>query len=69
VRGIGVDVYIVGEQGLALKLDRAAGRFRALELPYKGTLFGLTGTTASSSCTACAAACCAARTAGAAGSR
>lgn len=43
VRGIGADVYIVGEQGLALKLDRAANRFRALELPYKGTLFGVNG--------------------------
>jgi photosystem II stability/assembly factor-like uncharacterized protein len=43
VRGIGADVYVVGEQGLALKLDRAAGRFRTLELPYNGTLFGVTG--------------------------
>jgi photosystem II stability/assembly factor-like uncharacterized protein len=43
VRGVGADVYIVGEQGLALKLDRAAGRFRTLELPYNGTLFGVTG--------------------------
>ena len=43
VRGIGGDVYIAGEQGLLLKLDRASGRFRALELPYKGTLFGVIG--------------------------
>jgi photosystem II stability/assembly factor-like uncharacterized protein len=43
VRGIGDDVYIVGEQGTALKLDRGAGRFRALDMPYKGTLFGITG--------------------------
>jgi photosystem II stability/assembly factor-like uncharacterized protein len=43
VRGIGADVYIVGEQGLALKLDRDGGRFRALALPYQGTLFGLAG--------------------------
>jgi photosystem II stability/assembly factor-like uncharacterized protein len=43
VRGVGADVYIVGEQGLALKLDRDSGRFRALELPYKGTLFGVIG--------------------------
>lgn len=43
VRGIGADVYIVGEQGLALKLDRKAGRFRALALPYHGTLFGIAG--------------------------
>jgi photosystem II stability/assembly factor-like uncharacterized protein len=44
VRGLGADVMMVGEQGLALKLDRDAGRLRALELPYKGTLFGLAGT-------------------------
>ena len=44
VRGIGNDIYIAGEQGLLLKLDREAKRFRALELPYKGTLFGVTGT-------------------------
>ena len=43
IRGVAGDVYIVGEQGLVLKLDRAAGRFRALDLPYKGTLFGVIG--------------------------
>ncbi|MGO4395524.1 WD40/YVTN/BNR-like repeat-containing protein [Variovorax sp. M-6] len=43
VRGIGSDVYIAGEQGLLLKLDRGDTRFRALETPYKGTLFGVTG--------------------------
>jgi photosystem II stability/assembly factor-like uncharacterized protein len=43
VRAVGSDVYIVGEQGLALKLDREAGRFRALEVPYNGTLFGVVG--------------------------
>lgn len=43
VRGIGQDVYITGEQGLLLKLAHGATRFRALELPYKGTLFGITG--------------------------
>jgi photosystem II stability/assembly factor-like uncharacterized protein len=43
VRGVGADVYITGEQGLVLKLDRAAGRFRAVEVPYKGTLFGVSG--------------------------
>lgn len=43
VRAVAGEVYIVGEQGLLLKLDRAAGRFRAIELPYKGTLFGVTG--------------------------
>jgi len=44
VRAVGGEVYVAGEQGLLLKLDRDTGRFRALELPYKGTLFGLTGT-------------------------
>ena len=46
VRAIGGELYVVGEQGLLLKLDRAAadgGQFRAVELPYKGTLFGITG--------------------------
>jgi photosystem II stability/assembly factor-like uncharacterized protein len=43
VRGVGSDVFVVGEQGTALKLDAASGRFKALELPYKGTLFGVTG--------------------------
>jgi photosystem II stability/assembly factor-like uncharacterized protein len=28
-----------------LKLDRVSGRFRALDLPYKGTLFGIAGNT------------------------
>ena len=70
VRGIGGDVYIAGEQGLLLKLDRDSGRFRALELPYKGTLFGVVGNAARrASPTACAATCCAAPTAAAPGSR
>ncbi|MGJ7509838.1 WD40/YVTN/BNR-like repeat-containing protein [Variovorax sp. GT1P44] len=43
VKGIDADVYIAGEQGLLLKLERGDTRFRALELPYKGTLFGVTG--------------------------
>ena len=43
VRGVRGDVYIAGEQGLVLKLDRASGEFRPLEVPYKGTLFGVTG--------------------------
>ena len=44
VRGLGRDIYITGEQGLVLKLDREAGRFRALATPYKGTFFGVVGT-------------------------
>jgi photosystem II stability/assembly factor-like uncharacterized protein len=43
VRRIGADLFITGEQGTALKLDRDTGRFTALNLPYKGTLFGLVG--------------------------
>jgi photosystem II stability/assembly factor-like uncharacterized protein len=43
VRGIGSDVWIAGEQGLLLKLDRATGRFAAVPLPYQGTLFGVAG--------------------------
>lgn len=43
VRGIGGQLYAVGEQGLVLKLDTASGRLSALETPYKGTYFGVTG--------------------------
>jgi photosystem II stability/assembly factor-like uncharacterized protein len=43
IRGVGPDVYLVGEQGLVLKLDAASGRFAALETPYKGTYFGVAG--------------------------
>jgi len=43
IRNVGADVYIVGEQGLALRLDREGGRFEKLDLPYKGTLFGVIG--------------------------
>lgn len=43
IRKIGDDIYIVGEQGLLMKLDRQAGRFSAIETPYKGSYFGVTG--------------------------
>jgi photosystem II stability/assembly factor-like uncharacterized protein len=43
VRGIGDDVWIAGEQGLLLKLDRTAGAFRPVAQPYAGTLFGIVG--------------------------
>jgi len=43
IRNAGSDLYIVGEQGLALRLDRDAGRFEKLQLPYQGTLFGVIG--------------------------
>jgi photosystem II stability/assembly factor-like uncharacterized protein len=44
VRAVGDNVWIAGEQGLLLKLDRASNRFVAVPLPYQGTLFGVTGT-------------------------
>lgn len=43
VRRIGAELFIAGEQGTALKLDRDSGRFVGLALPYNGTLFGLVG--------------------------
>jgi photosystem II stability/assembly factor-like uncharacterized protein len=43
VRRIGSELFAVGEQGLALKLDRDSGRLAAMTLPYAGTLFGLVG--------------------------
>jgi photosystem II stability/assembly factor-like uncharacterized protein len=43
VRRIGQDLLICGEQGLVLKFDKKAKSFRALETPYKGTYFGITG--------------------------
>ena len=43
VRRVGEDLFIAGEQGLLLKLDRTSGRFVAQQIPYQGTLFGLVG--------------------------
>jgi len=43
VRRIGGELFIAGEQGLLLKLDRDGAHFSALTLPYAGTLFGLVG--------------------------
>ena len=43
IRPVGADVYIAGEQGLLLKLDRAAGSFRVVTVGYPGSLFGITG--------------------------
>jgi len=43
IRPAGGEVYIAGEQGLLLKLDAPSGRFRAVDISYKGTLFGITG--------------------------
>jgi len=44
IRPAGGTVYIVGEQGLVLKLDREKQRFTRVALPYRGTLFGVVGT-------------------------
>ncbi|WP_233575558.1 WD40/YVTN/BNR-like repeat-containing protein [Noviherbaspirillum saxi] len=46
IRPAGGTVFIAGEQGLVLKYDRAQRRFTGVELPYRGTLFGVTGTPA-----------------------
>jgi len=43
VRRVGGALYVVGEQGLVLRQEGAEGRFRALDLPYQGTLFGIAG--------------------------
>lgn len=37
----GSDLYIAGELGLLLKLDRGSGRFVAAASAYKGTYFGI----------------------------
>lgn len=37
------ELYLCGEQGMVLKFDRKTGRFQAANVPYKGTLFGITG--------------------------
>lgn len=43
LRAVGDDLFIVGEQGLVLKLDAAAGRFKAVVTPYNGSYFGVAG--------------------------
>lgn len=43
IRPVGKDLYLAGEQGLVLKLDKPALRFRAVSVDYKGSLFGITG--------------------------
>lgn len=43
VRPVGNDLYLAGEQGMVLKLDRAVQRFKALNVSYNGTFFGITG--------------------------
>ncbi|MDH4607468.1 YCF48-related protein [Pseudomonas sp. BN102] len=44
IRAIGEDLYVSGEYGLLMKLDRQAGRFRLLDTGTAGTFFGVTGT-------------------------
>lgn len=39
--GDGGEVYIAGELGLVLRLDRASGRFLKLPVPYEGTFFSV----------------------------
>ncbi len=43
INKIGDEVFIVGEQGLVLKLDQASQRFIAVPTAYSGTFFGMTG--------------------------
>ena len=43
LRPVGQELFIVGEQGLVLKLDANAGRFNATPTPYTGTFFGIVG--------------------------
>lgn len=41
IAAAGGDIFIVGEQGLLLKLDRASKRFVAVPTPYEGSYFGV----------------------------
>ncbi|WP_152223657.1 YCF48-related protein [Pseudomonas sp. SCB32] len=43
IRPVGDELYIVGEQGLLLKLNHATGRFEARPTPYSGSFFGILG--------------------------
>jgi len=43
IREIGGDVYIAGEQGTVLRLDRTSQRFIKLHTPYEGSFFGVIG--------------------------
>jgi photosystem II stability/assembly factor-like uncharacterized protein len=43
IRPAAGSLFIAGESGLVLKLDPAAQRFRAVDVAYPGTLFGVTG--------------------------
>jgi len=41
IRPAAGELFIAGEGGVVLKLDRTAQRFRALTLPYNGSFFGV----------------------------
>jgi photosystem II stability/assembly factor-like uncharacterized protein len=41
VRAVAGSLFIAGEAGLLLKLDESSRRFRAVEVPYKGSFFGI----------------------------
>jgi photosystem II stability/assembly factor-like uncharacterized protein len=41
IRAVAEELYIAGESGLVMKLDPSAQRFKALEVPYAGSLFGV----------------------------
>ena len=43
VRVVGGEVFLAGELGLALRLDRKKDRFEKMALPYEGTLFTMAG--------------------------
>jgi len=43
IRPVGQELFISGEQGLVLKLDRKTGRFLDQKIPYNGSFFGITG--------------------------
>jgi len=47
VRIVGDDVFLVGELGLALRLDRGTGQFVKMSVPYDGSMFALGGNASS----------------------
>lgn len=45
INSVGQDLFVCGEQGMVLKLDKQSGKFMALKTGYNGTFFGVTGNT------------------------
>ncbi len=43
VRPVGEDIFMTGEQGLLMKLDRKTSRLRTVKTSYNGTYFGIVG--------------------------